>query len=50
MLLNIINNAVSGSVSQQGACLDELPIMFFSIELMRLVEDIHAAGFIHGRS
>ncbi|KAF5359438.1 hypothetical protein D9756_003475 [Leucocoprinus leucothites] len=48
MLLNIINNAVSAGVSQQGACLDELLVMFFSIELIRLVEGMHAAGFIHG--
>lgn len=48
MLLNVINNAVSAGVSQQGACLDELLVMFFSIELIRLVEGIHAAGFIHG--
>jgi checkpoint serine/threonine-protein kinase len=48
MLLNIINNAVSAGVSQQGACLDELLVMFFSIELIRLVEGIHNAGFIHG--
>lgn len=48
MLLNIINNAVSAGVSQQGACLDELLVMFFSIELIRLVEGMHNAGFIHG--
>jgi checkpoint serine/threonine-protein kinase len=48
ILLNIINNAVSAGVSQQGACLDELLVMFFSIELIRLVEGIHSAGFIHG--
>ena len=48
MLLNIINNAVSAGVSQAGACLDELLVMFFSIELLRLVEAMHNAGFIHG--
>ena len=48
MLLNIINNAVSAGVSQAGACLDELLVMFFSIELLRLVEVMHNAGFIHG--
>ncbi|KXN84755.1 Checkpoint serine/threonine-protein kinase bub1 [Leucoagaricus sp. SymC.cos] len=48
MLLNIINNAISAGVSQQGACLDELLVMFFSIELVRFVEGIHHAGFIHG--
>ena len=48
MLLNIVNNAVSAGVSQAGACLDELLVMFFSIELLRLVEAMHNAGFIHG--
>ncbi|XP_006459521.1 hypothetical protein AGABI2DRAFT_201858 [Agaricus bisporus var. bisporus H97] len=48
MLLNVINNAVPAGVSQQGACLDELLVMFFSVELIRLVEGIHNAGFIHG--
>ncbi|KAF8149933.1 hypothetical protein B0H34DRAFT_731786 [Crassisporium funariophilum] len=48
MLLNIVNNAASAGVSQPGACLDELLVMFFSIELLRLLEAMHAAGFIHG--
>ena len=48
MLLNIINNAVSAGVSQAGACLDELLVVFFSVELLRLVEAMHNAGFIHG--
>ena len=48
MLLNIVNNSVSAGVSQAGACLDELLVMFFSIELLRLVEAMHSAGFIHG--
>lgn len=48
MLLTIVNNAVSAGVSQQGACLDELLVMFFSVELIRLVEGMHNAGFIHG--
>lgn len=48
MLLNIINNAISAGVSQPGACLDELLVIFFSIELLRLVEAMHSAGFIHG--
>lgn len=47
-LLNIVNNAVAAGVSQQGACLDELLVMFFSIELFRLLEGIHNIGFIHG--
>ena len=47
-LLNIVNNAVTAGISQQGACLDELLVMFFSIELLRLLEGIHNVGFIHG--
>jgi checkpoint serine/threonine-protein kinase len=48
MLLNIVNNAVSAGVAQAGACLDELLVIFFSIELLRLMEALHNAGFIHG--
>lgn len=48
MLLNIVNNAVSAGVAQAGACLDELLVVFFSIELLRLMESMHSAGFIHG--
>ncbi|OCH94366.1 hypothetical protein OBBRIDRAFT_817210 [Obba rivulosa] len=47
-LLDIVNRAAKAGVSQQGACLDELLVMFFTIELMRLLEGLHRAGFIHG--
>ncbi|KZT20163.1 hypothetical protein NEOLEDRAFT_1141133 [Neolentinus lepideus HHB14362 ss-1] len=47
-LLDVVNNAAKMSVSQQGACLDEVLVTFFSIELLRLVEGMHNAGFIHG--
>ncbi|KAJ4477193.1 hypothetical protein J3R30DRAFT_3703445 [Lentinula aciculospora] len=47
-LLHIVNAAESAGVSQQGACLDELLVMFFTIELLRLMEVMHNAGFIHG--
>ncbi|RDB26141.1 Checkpoint serine/threonine-protein kinase bub1 [Hypsizygus marmoreus] len=47
-LLNIVNGAVAAGVSQQGACLDELLVVFFTIELLRLLEACHNAGFIHG--
>ncbi|KAH9850335.1 Mad3/BUB1 homology region 1-domain-containing protein [Lenzites betulinus] len=47
-LLNIVNRASSAGITQQGACLDELLVMFFSIELLRLLEGLHRAGFIHG--
>ena len=47
-LLEIINRANTAGISQQGACLDELLVAFFTIELLRLIEGLHAAGFIHG--
>ncbi|PPQ94477.1 hypothetical protein CVT25_001110 [Psilocybe cyanescens] len=48
MLLNIVNNAASAGVAQAGACLDELLVVFFAIELLRLLEVMHNTGFIHG--
>ncbi|KIP05850.1 hypothetical protein PHLGIDRAFT_30737 [Phlebiopsis gigantea 11061_1 CR5-6] len=47
-LLDIVNRAPQAGITQQGACLDELLVMFFSIELLRLLEGLHSAGFIHG--
>lgn len=47
-LLDVVNRASQAGVSQQGACLDELLVMFFAIELLRLIEGMHKAGFIHG--
>ncbi|KAH9178210.1 hypothetical protein EDB89DRAFT_1154819 [Lactarius sanguifluus] len=47
-LLDIINHAGPAGVSQQGACLDELLVMFFTIEFLRLLEGLHSAGIIHG--
>ncbi|PSS19952.1 hypothetical protein PHLCEN_2v3125 [Hermanssonia centrifuga] len=47
-LLDIVNRAPQAGITQQGACLDELLVMFFAIELMRLLEGMHNAGFIHG--
>ena len=47
-LLDIVNRAGPAGVSQQGACLDELLVMFFTIELLRLLEGLHGAGLIHG--
>ncbi|KAI0694622.1 Mad3/BUB1 homology region 1-domain-containing protein, partial [Cytidiella melzeri] len=47
-LLDVVNNAPAGGVTQQGACLDELLVVFFTIELLRLLEGMHKAGFIHG--
>ncbi|KAG1905494.1 uncharacterized protein F5891DRAFT_1253798 [Suillus fuscotomentosus] len=47
-LLDIVNRAGTTGISQQGACLDELLVMFFTIEIMRFLEGMHNAGFIHG--
>lgn len=47
-LLDIVNKAGTAGVSQQGACLDELLVMFFAVELLRLLEAMHNIGFIHG--
>lgn len=47
-LLDVVNNAPHAGITQQGACLDELLVMFFTVELLRLLEGLHRAGFIHG--
>lgn len=47
-LLDVVNRAGPIGVSQQGACLDELLVFFFTVELLRFVEGMHNAGFIHG--
>lgn len=47
-LLDLVNKAAQAGVKQQGACLDELLVMFFGIELIKFVEGMHSAGFIHG--
>ncbi|KAF7374916.1 hypothetical protein MSAN_00377700 [Mycena sanguinolenta] len=47
-LLTIVNGANAASLSQTGGTLDELLVMFFAIELIRIVEAMHSAGFIHG--
>ncbi|PBK75636.1 hypothetical protein ARMSODRAFT_1079846 [Armillaria solidipes] len=47
-LLGVVTKAVAAGVHQQGACLDELLVMFFAIELTRLLEAMHKEGFIHG--
>lgn len=47
-LLDIVNRAPQAGITQQGACLDELLVVFFTIELLRLLGGLHAAGFIHG--
>ncbi|KAF9223415.1 hypothetical protein BS17DRAFT_781831 [Gyrodon lividus] len=47
-LLDAVNRAGPAGISQHGACLDELLVFFFTIELLRFLEGMHAAGFIHG--
>ena len=47
-LLELVNRAQETNVAEKGACLRESLVMFFAIELLRLVGGIHAAGFIHG--
>ncbi|KAJ6494818.1 hypothetical protein C8R47DRAFT_1117332 [Mycena vitilis] len=47
-LLNIVNGANAASLAQAGGTLDELLVMFFAVELLRVVEAMHKVGFIHG--
>ena len=48
-LLDVVNRASEAGVSQQhGGCLDELLVMFFTIELLKFLEGMHGAAFIHG--
>jgi checkpoint serine/threonine-protein kinase len=47
-LLDLVNRVHEINVGQKGACLDELLVVFFTIELLRLLEGMHARGFIHG--
>ncbi|KAG7451159.1 uncharacterized protein BT62DRAFT_941869 [Guyanagaster necrorhizus] len=47
-LLGVVTKAIVAGVHQQGACLDELLVVFFAIELIRLLEAMHQEGFIHG--
>ncbi|KAF8349115.1 hypothetical protein F5887DRAFT_879497 [Amanita rubescens] len=47
-LLSMVNNATSTGVAQQSGSLDELLVVFFTIELLKFVETLHSVGFIHG--
>ena len=47
-LLSMVNNATSNGVAQQSGSLDELLVIFFTIELLKFVETLHSVGFIHG--
>ncbi|KAK8853458.1 hypothetical protein IAR55_004165 [Kwoniella newhampshirensis] len=51
-VLDIVNKAttmgIAPSVSGGPSAVDELLAIFFTIELLKLVEGLHRAGFIHG--
>ncbi|CAE6354199.1 unnamed protein product [Rhizoctonia solani] len=50
-LLDTVNRSVSCGFSPANTThpgLDELLVMFFTIELLRLIPAMHAAGFVHG--
>lgn len=47
-LLELVNRAQDILVAEKGACLRESLVMFFTIELLRLVDGMHVVGFIHG--
>ncbi|KZV87182.1 hypothetical protein EXIGLDRAFT_680170 [Exidia glandulosa HHB12029] len=48
-LLDLVNRASAAKVAQvSGGGIDEQLVLFFAVELLRLVTGIHSAGFIHG--
>lgn len=47
-LLDVVNRAAALGVLQAGGGVDELLVIYFAIELMRVLEGLHRAGFIHG--
>lgn len=47
-LLDIVNRAGQAGFSQPGGCLDELLVVFFTVELLRIMDGLHTTGFIHG--
>jgi checkpoint serine/threonine-protein kinase len=51
-LLDLVNKAqalnIAPAVSGAPQAMDEILAIFWTIELLRLVEGLHAAGFIHG--
>ncbi|KAJ9111395.1 hypothetical protein QFC19_001164 [Naganishia cerealis] len=48
-LLNAVNNASSWGIgTSSGPGMDEILAIFFAIELMKVVEALHRADFIHG--
>ena len=47
-LLDIVNRASAAGITQVGGCMDELLVMFFAVELLRALDGLHRAGFVHG--
>lgn len=47
-LLEIVNRATEIGIGQLGGGLDELLAMFFTVELLRVLQGLHDRGFIHG--
>lgn len=47
-LLDVVNRAGTLGVLQAGGGVEELLVIYFAIELMRILEGMHRAGFIHG--
>jgi checkpoint serine/threonine-protein kinase len=47
-LVNILRNDSIGSTYPSDGGLDECLAMFFSIELFRIIEALHATGILHG--
>ncbi len=51
-LLDAVNNAAKLGISTNPAIpasgMDEIPAIFFTIELLKIVEQLHRADFIHG--
>ncbi|KAH7106274.1 hypothetical protein BKA62DRAFT_686522 [Auriculariales sp. MPI-PUGE-AT-0066] len=47
-LLDVVNRASQLRLQELGAGIDEQLVIFFTVELLRIVTEIHRAGFIHG--
>ena len=48
-LLDVVNRAAGAGITQHhGAGLDELLVAFFAAELLRALDALHRAGFVHG--
>ncbi|KAF8515536.1 Mad3/BUB1 homology region 1-domain-containing protein [Gautieria morchelliformis] len=47
-LLEVVNNASKTGVAQPGGGVEEIVAMFFTVELLRILQGLHDHGFIHG--